>query len=230
MSVYLSSHLELPYLDTTVVEEFAQIVVKSKDGQEILINHLFLLGWSSLPKDLLQDAFTHNQDNLIISTNCSHDSIEKLRDFIMKGVLPCSEIDIINDKLPKEINSAFQSFGIHLKVVVNSFIIKKENGINQGKYWNWNANVEQSEYNYDDFPSSTSNFPNIYEGEIHPNPGTNKRKRSTTSSNPRRCGECEGCMRYDCGKFCFIFWKFHICTVGELKDSTLHRVCVVKPP
>ena len=108
-----------------------------------------------------------------------------------------------------------KSFGIHLKVVVNSFIIKKENGINQGKYWNWNSNVEQSEYNYDDFPSSTSNFPNIYEGEIldnenHPNPETNKRKRSygsrsTTSSNPRRCGECEGCMRDDCGRFCFIF-------------------------
>ena len=210
MSVYLSSHLQLPYLDKTVVEEFAQIVVKSKDGQEILINHLFLLGWSSLPKDLLQDAFTHNQDNLIISTNCSHDSIEKLRDFIMKGVLPCSEIDIINDKLPKEINSAFQSFGIHLKVVINSFFIKKENETNQGY-----LDVEQSEYNYDDFPSSTSNFPNIYEGEIldsenHPNPKTNKRKRSsTTSTNPRRCGECEGCMRDDCGRFYF-FLKMSI--------------------
>merc|ERR1712072_354809 len=38
----------------------------------------------------------------------------------MKGVLPCSEIDIRNDKLPSEINNIFLNFGIDLKFVLNS--------------------------------------------------------------------------------------------------------------
>ena len=44
----------------------------------------------------------------------------------IKGVLPRSETDIVNGKLPLEINDVFSSFGINLKCVVNSHKIKTE--------------------------------------------------------------------------------------------------------
>ena len=44
----------------------------------------------------------------------------------MKGVLPCSELVIINGKLSNEIDNLFLSFGINLGFIVNSYIIKIE--------------------------------------------------------------------------------------------------------
>ena len=49
-----------------------------------------------------------------------------IRDFIMKGMLPCLESDIFDAKLPKDIDQTFLSFGIDLKFIVNSLRIKME--------------------------------------------------------------------------------------------------------
>ena len=56
--------------------------------------------------------------------------------FICKGILPCSEIDIMNDRLPPEKNSLFLSFGIDLKLAITSFpmdpvipLVKLEPGV-----------------------------------------------------------------------------------------------------
>ena len=40
--------------------------------------------------------------------------------FRSKGVLTCSEMDIINGKLPSDENELFLSFGIDLKIRMNS--------------------------------------------------------------------------------------------------------------
>ena len=41
--------------------------------------------------------------------------------FVSKGILPCSEMDIIKGKLPPEKNLMFLSFGIDLKVAITCF-------------------------------------------------------------------------------------------------------------
>ena len=49
-----------------------------------------------------------------------------ITEFIVKGVIPCNEVDIINGKLPPDTDNWFQGIGINLKQLVNSFSIKTE--------------------------------------------------------------------------------------------------------
>ena len=44
-----------------------------------------------------------------------------IQSFIARNIIPCSETDIVNDKLPPETFTTFISFGLNLKVAVASF-------------------------------------------------------------------------------------------------------------
>ena len=123
----LLNSTKIPYLNPETIEEFAQIIIKLEDGREIKLNHLCLASWSRrFSAKLLYSSHNNNvffeeqNDNITISSNYNFEEVVIFRDFIMKGVLPCSENDIRNDKLPHEINNIFLNFGIDLKYVLNS--------------------------------------------------------------------------------------------------------------
>ena len=71
-----------------------------------------------------------NTDSFVISSNLSQLDLKIFSDFVMKGILPCPEIDIMSGKLPSEINNMFLSFGINLNYILMSFKIKMEGGVN----------------------------------------------------------------------------------------------------
>ena len=71
-----------------------------------------------------------NTDCFVISSNLSQMDLKIFSDFVMKGILPCPEIDIMNGKLPSEINDMFLSFGINLNFIIMTLKIKMEGGVN----------------------------------------------------------------------------------------------------
>ena len=117
---------DVPYLQESIIEEFADLIIKSNDGNKVHINSLLLVSWNKVLKEPLKEAFMQNIDSVVISSNFCHSELIILRDFIMHNILPCSESDIISDKLSRDINNVFLSVGINLKVILNSFLIKKE--------------------------------------------------------------------------------------------------------
>ena len=64
--------------------------------------------------------------SFFLYSNLNQFEMISIRDFIMKGMLPCLESDIFDGKLPKDIDQTFLSFGIDLKYIVNSLRIKME--------------------------------------------------------------------------------------------------------
>ena len=68
------------------------------------------------------------QDEIIVSSGHSYTHLKIFYDFVMKGILPCSETDILGGKMSSELNSVFLSFGVDLNLILNSFLIKTEKG------------------------------------------------------------------------------------------------------
>ena len=127
MLATLSSTLEtLPYLEKYVIDDFSQIVIKSEDGYEILINHLVLASFCNIATKLFEDALLQNAENTIISSNLSQSELKQISDFISKGALPCSKTDIANGKLSCDTNNVFLSLGINLENIVKSNCQKTE--------------------------------------------------------------------------------------------------------
>ena len=118
ITIQISSQQIPNYLDKKVIDEFAHLKIKSDDGQQhILINHLLWTSWSIFPKELLKDMFNEGPEDIIILSDFCIDSLKIFRDFIVSGYLPFSEVDILEDKLPMEINSMFLTFGIDIKLI-----------------------------------------------------------------------------------------------------------------
>ena len=101
MRVRISPTSKIPYLNKSVIEKFANIAIVSENGKTFSMNHLLLISWSSYFKKLLEDARIQDQDTITISTNCSQSDLKTVSDFIMTGILPCQEVDILNGKLCK---------------------------------------------------------------------------------------------------------------------------------
>ena len=120
----ISTCPQLPYLSEIFNEEFSNVIIKSEDGNEIRINHLFMASWSKFSKELLQDALSYKDKEVVISSNFTRSDLKIFQDFVMKGALPCSESVIINNKLSKDIDNLFLSFGINLSYIVNTFFMK----------------------------------------------------------------------------------------------------------
>ena len=53
----ISTCPQLPYLSEIFNEEFSNVIIKSEDGNEIRINHLFMASWSKFSKELLSTLF-----------------------------------------------------------------------------------------------------------------------------------------------------------------------------
>ena len=84
-------------------------------------------------KNVLRSEYIEDSNQeIIISSNMSKSELEIILDFVMKGNLPCSELDILNDQVPGEISSLFASFGIDICDIVKSFLIKSEE-VNQNE-------------------------------------------------------------------------------------------------
>ena len=151
----------VPYLSSSIIEEFADLIVKAIDGHEIHLNKLLLISWSNGMKNILSRAcFEDSSQEIIISSNLSKSDLEILFDFVMKGNLPCSELEILNDQVPEEITTLFASFGIDICDIVKSFLIKSEE-VNQNES-NPNTNLpilDDLEDNIDFFGSSVKNEP-----------------------------------------------------------------------
>ena len=83
----------------------------------MMLNHAFTL----ISKRVLRN-FPLVDNEVVISSNLSLTELRVFHDFIMKGSLPTSDVDIMNDKLPNHIESIFLSFGINLKKIVKKFL------------------------------------------------------------------------------------------------------------
>ena len=125
MKIHLGKS-EVPYLNKSIVDEFAELIIKSVDGDEININHLLLISLSNFCQNLLKDDMLQNQGEIVISSNFGYSDLKIFRDFVMSGYLPCQEVDIIDGNMSPDIDNMFQSFGINLKFILNSFKIKSE--------------------------------------------------------------------------------------------------------
>ena len=125
--VHLDPSLRVPYLNQDIIKEYSDLVIKSTDGNTIILNQLVLVCWSKYMKEMFLDSI-EDQNNLVILTNANRDELKLLHDFIMTGALPCAIFEIQNGKLPADIDNLFQSFGIDLRCIVNSIMIKLEDG------------------------------------------------------------------------------------------------------
>ena len=118
---------QIPWVQEHVLEEYADLVIKSNDGQDIKINHLLLVSCSEIAKRIIRDAARLGQkDDLIISSNLNYSDLKVFQDFIMKGNLPCPQESILNDELPPEIDAIFSCFGVDLSYLMRSHLIKVE--------------------------------------------------------------------------------------------------------
>ena len=131
----LTSNEKYPYLKYSVIEEFSDLIILSEDKQEYHFNKLLLLSWISIgfqhdykkfifnPLIMeLRDCFVNCQD-MIIASNLSSHELKVLSDFVMNGDLPCSQSDILNDRISDEDLSIFKCFGINLKVILK-YVLK----------------------------------------------------------------------------------------------------------
>ena len=117
--------IELPYLNSDVIEDFADLKIKSEDGLEIQINPWLLISCSDFMKQVLYDCLFQDQET-IISTNLNYTDLKNFQEFIMRGVLPCPKSDIMSNQLDPDIESVFSCFGVDLKYLMEYFYIKKE--------------------------------------------------------------------------------------------------------
>ena len=116
---------QLYYLDDDIAEKFAEIVVKSKDGQEIRMNHLLLVSLSNLFKIMLEESKCQANE-VILYTDFSLENLKILQNFLIRGILPCSK----ERNISSEISHLFNTFGIewNLNAVFKTptIFVKKE--------------------------------------------------------------------------------------------------------
>ena len=142
-----SSFTQVPYLERKIVDDNSNLIIKSEDGHEVKFNHYFLISWSTISKRVLRN-FPLVDNEVVISSNLSLTELRVFHDFIMKGSLPTSDVDIMNDKLPNHIESIFLSFGINLKKIVKNFLYGiVENEIEQQD--DFQCKLESDDGNYD---------------------------------------------------------------------------------
>ena len=98
---------ELYYLNADITDKFAEIVVKSIDGQEIRMNHLLLASLSNLFKIMLDESKCQANE-IILYTDFSFENLKILQNFLSKGTLPCSK----ERSISSEISHLFYTFGI----------------------------------------------------------------------------------------------------------------------
>ena len=107
----------VPYLEDNNIEEHLNLSITSEDGHELLFNNLFLVSWSEISKQIIEDA-ANLDTKMVILSNFSRSDLKVFQDFIMKGVLPMSDTDILRDMLPSSIQNIFSSFGMDLKKIL----------------------------------------------------------------------------------------------------------------
>ena len=103
---------KLPYLDDSVLERFSNIIIKSEDGAEFHLNELLFVSWSKCGNEMIKDSYIN--DKIIISSEYCKSELKMFCDFIMKGILPCSIIDILNGKISPQLHNVFVGFGVDL--------------------------------------------------------------------------------------------------------------------
>ena len=161
----------LPYLDDNVIEEFANLCIKSTDGSQIRLNSLFLISWSRLARKLLKDALIQNEE-VTISSDHSYFELQMVHSFVMKGILPSPEADIVAGKIDQEINNLFLDFGIDLRFILTSSSIKMENNDTLNEFQTYLQTKLEVETD-----SEASDFENIEE---------NFQKKSTKKKKSRK--------------------------------------------
>ena len=143
---------DIPYLNKAVIEEYADITIRSNDGEKYLVNKLLLMSWSQIKghqlKEVLLSHFQSNED-IIISSDFYSQDIRLFCDFVMEGLLPCSADEIIAGNISREALQIFNSFGISLENIVGFTPISvniesTEEIINESVDLDSNFNVEDS--------------------------------------------------------------------------------------
>ena len=114
----------LPYLQDQLIREFSNIVIKSEDGTEFRLNELLFASWSKCASDMIKDSFALDNDIVILS-EYSPQEVKIFCDFIMRGTLPCSMMDIVNKTLNEDLDNLFLNFGVNLYSIVtgSSFLL-----------------------------------------------------------------------------------------------------------
>ena len=103
---------KLPYLEDSVLGQFSNVIIKSEDGTEFYLNELLFVSWSKCGIEMIKDSYVN--DKIIISSEYCKSELNMFCDFITKGILPCSIIDILNGKISPQLLNVFQSFGVDL--------------------------------------------------------------------------------------------------------------------
>ena len=114
----------LPYLQDELISEFSNIVIKSEDGTKFQLNELLFLSWSKCASDMIKDSFALDNE-IVISSEYSPQELKIFCDFIMRGTLPCSMMDIVNKILNEDLDNLFLNFGVNLYSIVtgSSFLL-----------------------------------------------------------------------------------------------------------
>ena len=123
----LKQNLEvIPYLDKAVIEGFADVSIKSNDGENHLVNKLLLISWGRIEGHQFQRALLdhhENNEDIIISSDFNSQDVNLFCDFVMKGLLPCSADEIIDGMISDNILRIFKLFGIDLEHIIGSTLI-----------------------------------------------------------------------------------------------------------
>ena len=124
MRLALDSVTNVPYLKDSNVSHYADVKVKSENGNEFSFNKLHfvaLMMWSpnNLNSDFLERLNT-DQD-VMISTNFSCQELEMICDFILKGILPCPIDEIFSGEMSRDKVEIFNTFGLDIaSILANS--------------------------------------------------------------------------------------------------------------
>ena len=65
-----SSFTQVPYLESKIVDDNSNLIIKSEDGHEVKFNHYFLISWSTISKRVLRN-FPLVDNEVVISSNLS---------------------------------------------------------------------------------------------------------------------------------------------------------------
>ena len=154
----------VPYLEDSNIEEHLNLTITSEDGHELLFNNLFLVSWSEISKRIIEDA-ANLDTKMVILSNFSRSDLKVFQDFIMKGVLPMSDADILRDMLPSSIQNIFSSFGMDLKKILKDIKFGKVPSKQFNTSYPKQPQVNfKSEIDYDD--DYDDNFENYCDAQI----------------------------------------------------------------
>lgn len=112
-------HLEINYLDEDILNSFSDVQIISSEGEIVFTNRLALSCCSNFLEKLFVDIESSgclaSENELVISTDISIESLNAILDFVTQGTLPVSQDSNKNEtNIDPEVVKDLMTFGIDL--------------------------------------------------------------------------------------------------------------------